>query len=183
MLAACGSDDEDASDTTAAATVAPTAAPTAAAGPGGDAIEVVASDYAFGGIPESVPVGTRFTLTNASDVELHELVVVKRPEGEDRSIEELLALPEEESDAIFGPGPPAMVLLVMPGSDEVIPAVGDGTISEPGDYIAVCFIPQGVDPVEFMAAAEASGDGPPDVEGTGPPHAFLGMTAEFTVKG
>ncbi len=159
------------------------AAPDTTGAAGGDAIEVVATDYAFGGIPESVPAGTRFTLTNGSDKELHEMVALKRPEGEDRPIEELLALPEEEIDAIFGAAPPAFVMLAMPGSDEPIPAVGDGTVTEPGDYIVVCFIPQGVDPAEYMAAAESSPDGPPEVEGTGPPHAILGMTAEFTVEG
>ena len=39
---------------------------------------------------------------------------------------------------------------------------------EPGDYIALCFIPTGM----------TSDEGPPP---EGPPHAMQGMVAEFTV--
>lgn len=82
----------------------------------------------------------------------------------------------------FG-GPPAIVQLATPaGSDEPIPAVGDGNLTEPGRYAMVCFIPQGVDPQAYMDAAESSGDGPPHVAG-GPPRATLGMYAELAVEG
>jgi len=145
-------------------------------------VEVVASDFAFGGIPETVAPGTRFALTNASDKELHEMVVFRIVDTETRPIDELVALPEAELQAVLVPGPPTMVQLTFPGSDEAIPAVGDGTVTEPGRYAVVCFIPEGVDPQEYMAAAEQSGDGPPDVEG-GPPHVAKGMYAEFTVEG
>jgi len=199
VLAACGSDDDEAdSTTTAAAAPASSAAPSTAAAPnttaatastaaapaGGEVIEVVATDYAFGGIPETVAPGTRFSLTNASDKELHELVVVRIVDGETRPIDELVTLPEEELATVIVQGPPTMVQLAFPGSDEPIPAVGDGTVSEPGRYAVVCFIPEGADPEAYMEAAEQSGDGPPPADpNAGPPHVALGMFAEFTVEG
>lgn len=122
------------------------------------------------------------SLTNSSTAELHEMVVFRIPETETRPIKELVALPEAEQEALFGSGPPAIVQLAMPGSDEAIPALGDGTLTEPGRYAMICFIPKGVDPQAYMDAAESAGDGPPDVPG-GPPHVTLGMYAELAVEG
>lgn len=188
LLAACGSDSDDAANSesdastpTATEASADTAAPDGTAADA-ETVEIVAADFEFDNVPASIAPGTKLSLTNSSTVELHEMVVFRLPDTETRSIEELVALPESEQEAIFGGGPPAIVQLAMPGSDEPIPAVGDGTLTEPGRYAMVCFIPQGVDPQEFMAAAEASGDGPPDVAG-GPPHVALGMYTEFTVEG
>ena len=58
-------------------------------------------------------------------------------------------------------------------------AVGDGTLQEPGRYLVICTIPTGADPAEYLAA-EATSNGPPDVEG-GPPHFTHGMYAELDV--
>ncbi|HQZ33416.1 MAG TPA: hypothetical protein PK020_03275 [Ilumatobacteraceae bacterium] len=185
LLAACGSDDDGAastqpgiSSTTASAAVDATTTPIDT-GAGETSVTIVASDYSFGDVPASIAPGTRLALKNSSPDELHEMVVVRIPDAETRSIAELMALPEAEVDAIFGSGPPAIVQLSMPGSDEFIPALGDGTLTEPGRYAMVCFIPQGVDPQAYLDASSSS-DGPPDVPG-GPPHALLGMYAEFTV--
>lgn len=102
---------------------------------------------------------------------------MRLPDDETRSVEELLALPEEELMALF-PGPPATVLMAPPGGEQVA-AVGDGTLSEPGRYALVCFIPTGADPVAFME--QAGPDGPPEVDG-GPPHIVHGMHAELVVE-
>ncbi len=75
-------------------------------------------------------------------------------------------------------GPPATVLLAPPGGEQ-IDAVGDGTLSEPGRYAIVCFVPTGADPEAFLS--EAGPDGPPEVEG-GPPHIAHGMHAELVVQ-
>ncbi len=186
LLAACGSDSED------AATTAPAVSTTAATEAAADTtapidtvalaatVEIQAADYSFSNVPTAVAPGTKLALKNSSTDELHEMVVFRIPDTETRSIAELIALPEAEQNAIFGNGPPAIVQLAMPGSDEFIPAVGDGTLTEPGRYAMVCFIPQGVDPQAYMDASASSGDGPPDVPG-GPPHATLGMFAELTV--
>ena len=73
----------------------------------------------------------------------------------------------------------ATVLLAPPGSDEVITAVGNGILLEPGRYAIVCAIPTGADPQEYLTAA-ATSEGPPQVAG-GPPHFTQGMFAELTV--
>lgn len=155
-VASCGGDDDD------------------------DQVAVTAVDYAFQGLPATVDPGTKLTLTNASSAEFHEMVVFRLPDGEARSAEELVALPEEQLDALFI-GPPTLVLLAPPDGAPQIEAVGDGTLTEPGRYVMFCAIPTGADPDAFLAALETATDGPPDVAG-GPPHFVNGMFAEITVR-
>lgn len=187
LLAACGDDEDpgaasDDTETTGPATSA--ADDTGGQDEGaddGEVLEVELADFSFEGLPDSVPAGTRLTVTNSSGSELHELVAVRIPDDETRPVEELIELPEEEIDAILGSGPPATVLLAAPGGEQ-IDAVGDGTLSEPGRYALVCFIPTGVDPDEFLAAAEEGGEGPPEIPDAGPPHIVHGMYAELVVE-
>ena len=122
--------------------------------PDGESVTVTAEDYKFVGLPETVKVGTRLTLENSSQTELHELVAMRIPDSETRSVEEITQLPEAEADAIFGDAMPAMVLVRAPGDAEMIPAVGDGTFSEPGRYCVFCAIPVGADPAAMMAAMQ-----------------------------
>ena len=144
-----------------------------------DSADVELTDYAFAGLPDQLAAGASLTVDNTSDTELHELVAVRLPDDEQRSVEELLQLPPEELAAFF-PGV-ATVLLQAPGSDETIVAEGDGTLPEPGRYLVLCAIPTGADPGEYLAAAaEAEGGPPQGVEG-GPPHFVNGMWAEVTV--
>jgi hypothetical protein len=63
----------------------------------------------------------------------------------------------------------------------MIPAVGDGTLSEPGRYLILCSIPTGADPDEYLKAAAESQGGPPEVPG-GPPHLVNGMYGEIVVE-
>lgn len=142
-------------------------------------VDVTAVDYAFEGIPDEVPVGTTFNLSNASDKELHEMVLFRIDDDESRPVSELVTLPPGEMDQVVSQQP-AMVSLVMPGSDEMINAVGDATVTEPGRYAVICAIPTGADPEAYLAAARESDDGPPDVPG-GPPHLVNGMWAEVVV--
>lgn len=202
-LGACG-DDDDASDATGteatpaapatteapATTAAPatTEAPATTAAPAttetsgeGEVLDIALSDFAFGGLPDSVPAGTQLRIENISEVELHELVAFRLPDDEQRSVEELLALPEEEANQVLGAGPPATVLLAPPGGEQ-INAVGDGTLSEPGRYLILCAIPTGIDPQVYLEAAQQGGEGPPEVEGGGPPHFTKGMHAELIVE-
>ena len=197
LLAACGDDDdatstdttEEAADETTEATEAETtetteASPIDDAGDGGveDGVLTVSMvDFAYEGLPESVPAGTRIAVENDSEAELHELIVFKLPDDETRSIEELIALPEEEADAVLGGGPPAAVLLAPPGGEQ-IDAVGDGTLAEPGRYAIFCAIPTGVDPEEYLNAPPTE-EGPPEVPGAdGAPHFTHGMFADLTVE-
>lgn len=170
--AACSDDD---TDDGVAPTTAPTPSTTAAAD---DAIEITAVDYAFEDAPEEVDVGASLALRNRSAGEVHELVAMRLPDGEERTADELVRLPEQELGALFA-GPPALVLIAPPGEDSFA-AVGDGTLSEPGRYLFVCFIPTGAEPAAYLDALEANPGEPPSVPG-GPPHFTAGMYAEVTV--
>lgn len=169
-VAGCGSgDDGDAAP--------PVTEAVEAAGDGAADVEIVADDYVVEEVPETLPLGSRLTLVNRSDRELHELVIAPLHDGDDRPIPELLALGEALQDELAGP---PSVLIAMPGADGE-PVLGDGVLGAPGRYLLVCFIPVGADPVAYAEAAMES-DGPP--EGfVGPPHAAEGMVAEITVTG
>lgn len=143
-------------------------------------VSVRAVDYAFEGMPASVPAGTRFSISNESEKELHEMVLMRINDDETRPAAELVALSPDQLDAVVSQ-PPAMVSLVMPRSDEMINAVGDASVTAPGRYLVICSIPTGADPAAYMSAAQESQDGPPDVPG-GPPHMVNGMWAELTVN-
>jgi hypothetical protein len=191
LLASCGDDDDDAADssetTEAAASSESTEAPAAVddAGDGGvedGTLTVELVDYGFEGLPESVPAGTKLEVENTSTEEFHELVAFKLPEGETRTAEELVQLPEEELGALFA-GPPAAVLLAGPNGGEQTAAVGDGTLAEPGNYVLFCSIPTGADPEEMQAAAESGSEEPPPVDpDAGPPHFVHGMYADLVVE-
>jgi hypothetical protein len=171
VSASCGDDADDASSDGRAETTI--------GGPGdGAAVDVVAVDYGYEGLPEQIEVGATLHLRNASAREAHELVAVALPAGEQRSVEDILALPEDELGALFA-GEPAMVLIAPPQADGFA-VIGDGMLTERGRYLLFCAIPTGADPEEFLAAAQEAQDGPPDVEG-GPPHFTQGMYAELRV--
>jgi hypothetical protein len=151
-----------------------------AEGPEPATYNVAGVDYAFEGVPETVAAGSDFTLTNESAVEVHEIVLVRLPDGEDRSVEELLQLPPDDLMPLMMPG--LVGVSAAPPLAEGMVVHGTMTVNEPGRYAMLCFIPTGADPDEFMAAAAAAeGDGPPDVPG-GPPHTVHGMFAQFTVQ-
>jgi len=143
-------------------------------------VTVTATDYKFEGLPKSMKAGTKLELVNASTKEVHELVVSRIPDTEKRPVSELVKLPEKEQEALFPPGPPALVVVAAPNRGAPIPAVGDGTLTEKGRYMVACFIPTGADPAAFLKAMEAATDGPPDVPG-GAPHIAEGMFGEITV--
>ena len=141
-------------------------------------IEVAALDYGFSGLPERVPAGTTFTLVNDSDVELHELVAIRLPEDETRSVQELVADPE----ALAAYFPSVETVLIAPPLEGSIAVEGTGTLTTPGRYAIICAIPTGADPAEYMAAAAEAEGGPPQVDG-GPPHFMEGMWGEVIVEG
>lgn len=142
-------------------------------------IEVTLVDYAFVGLPDSVAAGSGFNVVNDAPEELHELVAFRLPDGEERGLDELAQLSPHELEALLGA--PATVLLAPPGGEQIA-AVGDGTLTDPGRYAIMCFIPTGADPQEYLQAAAETEEGPPQVDG-GPPHFVHGMVAELTVEG
>lgn len=144
-----------------------------------DPIEVTAVDYGYEGIGDTVPVGTELSLSNESDAEVHEIVLVELPEGEDRAVEDLAQLPEDEVLDLVAEHSTA-VSIAPPGEDGEL-VRGDLKLDEPGRYALLCLIPTGADPDEFMEALPES-DGPPDVDG-GARHTVNGMWAELMVEG
>ncbi len=139
---------------------------------------VKAQDYGFAGVPKTVVSGSKLEMTNTSNKELHEMVVIRLPNDEKRPVGDLIKLSDEEL-GVIAETEPAMVLIAAPGEDAMA-VLGDGTLTEKGRYAVLCFIPTGADPDAYLAATE-NGDGPPEVEG-GEPHAFKGMYGEVTVK-
>jgi plastocyanin len=134
-------------------------------------IEVVGVEYAFEGLDGEIEAGTELTFTNQGE-EAHELVLFRLAEGETRSVEELLALPDEEvEDAVELIG----VAVAEPGADGRV-VEGELVLDEPGDYVAICFFPVGTTEVP---------EGPPtgdEQEQGGPPHFTQGMLQELTVR-
>ena len=171
LLAACGSADSPATTTPTTTTMAATT--TTAATP--SVVEVEALDYGFAGLPDTAAAGTEFTLLNTSDGELHELVAIRLPDDETRSVADLVADP----DALRAYFPNVATVVIAPPNEMGFPVEGTGVLSEPGRYAIICAIPVGADPAEYMAAA-AESEGPPQVEG-GPPHFVEGMFGEVTI--
>ena len=183
-VVACGDDDDNDTDSTPVATSTQATTTTTTTdettGAGGETVEVTAIDYEFEGLPDTVEAGTTFTMINDSAEEAHEMVAILLPDDETRSVEDLLALPEEELGEL-AQTEPSFVLVAGPG-DAAMAVLGDGTLSAAGRYLLACFIPVGADPEEFLGAAEGTGaEGPPEVAG-GPPHFTEGMFGEVTVE-
>ncbi len=126
-------------------------------------LDVTAVDYGYEGVPEEIDagvVGVRFVNDGA---ELHELLVLRKNDDTTESWEELLELDEEEAQSKVTDAGAAFAL---PGAS----SNGLLDLSEPGDYLAICFIPVGSTP----DAGEEGGDGPP--------HFTQGMQVQFTVS-
>jgi plastocyanin len=177
-LTACGSDDgsDAASDDTGAA---PDEGASTTESPAADGVvEVELADFAFEGLPASVPAGTRLTVTNTSEVELHKLSAIPIPDDEDRPAEELVALPPAELAAILQVLP-ATVLAAGPGGPQV-DELGDGTLSAPGRYALICAIPLGLDPGGYLDARPA--DRRAQIRDGSQPHFALGMVADLVVE-
>lgn len=172
-------------DTDGTATPTPTSTPTStptgedtAASAGDEAVQVVGVDYAYEGVPASLDAGTELTFRNDSDLEVHELVLVRLPDTEERSVEDILQMTPQEQEELISESVVG-VSVARPGEDGMV-VDGELAVAEPGRYIMVCFVPTGADPDEFMDAA-ATGEGPPQVEG-GLPHVANGMWAELSVQ-
>jgi uncharacterized cupredoxin-like copper-binding protein len=121
--------------------------------PGGGQIEITANEYSFQDVPRGLSAGEhRFQLKNDGD-EAHEMVIIRLKEGVG-SVDEVLALPEEE----------AMANVDVVGVAQAAPGEKSATVRaklQAGEYALVCFIP---------------------TAGSGAPHFAHGMTAAFSVQ-
>jgi len=123
-----------------------------------EVLEVDGVDYGFEGLPAEIDAGRvaiRFTNATEHD-EAHELVLFRKADGVTESVDELLALPEEEAMAKMQMA--GVVFADAPGAEAT--TMVD---LEPGSYVALCFIPMG------------GGD-------DGAPHFTGGMVAELEAR-
>lgn len=167
VVAGCGRDSDDSASVPSADTARPAT------------VEVTAVDYGYRGIPDTLDAGVKLEVHNDSDREVHELVAIRLADDEERTADELFALPPDQLEALFT-SRPATVVVAPPGEDG-FSALGDGTVDEPGRYILVCFVPTGAEPGAYLDALEATPGQPPRVEG-GRPHFTAGMYHEVTVR-
>lgn len=187
-LAACGDDDPTPSATAeATATSPPTSAsepadeeinpcspeaPDEAVGlegdpaePGAPVIDVVAVEYAFEGVPATLPAGPHGFRLIGEGEEFHELALVRV--DDERPLAELLELPEDEQEEVttYVGG-----VTACPQETSPEPLGADLT---PGRYALLCFVPVGTTPDlegdDLLAAYENA------------PHFVEGMVAEFSV--
>ena len=156
----------------------------------GMGVEVTGVEYAFSGLPETLEVGSEISFTN-DGAELHEIVIIRKADGVTESIEELLAMEAEGRDPMaeglvemVGQGP----LIAFPGTS----AEGVLVLDQPGEHVALCFIPQGFDPavfeangVDIMTMGEDTDPStlPEEVQAifSNPPHLAAGMIQPFVV--
>jgi hypothetical protein len=137
--------------------------PWLADGCGWQSLDVTGVDFAFEGVPEELEAGmTVITLENGTESgELHEIALMKLADDADITLDELLALSQEEAQQYLDPEVPPVFAFAMPGQTNGISAD-----LAPGDYVYACFIPTGT-------TMEA--------EGQGAPHFMEGMAGELTV--
>lgn len=128
---------------------------------GFERVAVSAVDYAFEGVPETLPAGiVTFDFSNEGE-EVHEMLMVRYKDAS-TTIEDLMKLSDKEAQAkidflgaSFGP----------PGATDT-----ESKELTPGKYALVCFVPVGS--TSPKAARKADG----------PPHVAKGMSVEFTVE-
>ena len=148
---------------------------------GSGAVAVHAVDYAFQGVPGTLPAGeTRFSFTNDSKAEGHEMSLFRINDGVSQSFDQILAEDEAQEQAQQGgqggqqggqkpqaeqaPPPPKMTFFAGTGSAPGASAKMDLIGNLPaGKYGIVCFLP--------VADDQA-----------GTPHYKRGMKVEFTVQ-
>ena len=133
---------------------------------GYEVIDVTATDHAFDGIPADAEAGKTLIRITNDGTEYHEVVLQRVQQGETRSVEEILALPEEEGGD----------LLDYVGNAFAPPGLGNWTVVDlsAGRHVAMCFIPTGATTPEALQSGQ--------IDDTAQPHAMQGMFAEMQVS-
>jgi len=119
-------------------------------------IEVTGADYAYAGIPQEVDagvVGIRFVNISTGD-EPHELFLMRRPDGDTRSVDDIALLDQE---TVFAEYQPVGVAFANAPESSMTVLLN----LEAGEYIAVCNLPTKGDETV--------------------PHSHNGMVAELSV--
>jgi plastocyanin len=158
-------------------------------------IDVGGVEYAFTGLPTSVPVGTTLTFTN-NGAEIHEMALNRLADGVTESFAELMALNESgvdlEAEGYIDTDYGYQQLFAVPGQT----ADGSITLDREGRYVALCYIPSGlemakleelgIDLSTLSPETDPSTLSPEVQEFLGevmgnPPHLAQGMIQEFVV--
>jgi hypothetical protein len=140
---------------------------------GFEEVAVGAINYAYTELPSTLASGpTIIDLTNNSTDEVHEIGVARINDGVTETLDELLALPEDEVDT----------KVTFKGFAFAFPGVTAHAVIdlEPGRYVGLCFLPQGATP-EVISQMDGPDSTAPPGAVLGPPHFVLGMKQEFTV--
>jgi hypothetical protein len=129
--------------------------------------EVIGVDYAYSGMPEAVKSGIAAVRFDNQGTEVHEMVLMRINDGVTETLDELLALSEEESNT----------KVEFLGVTFALPDTADTAFYdlEPGRYGYFCFLPEGSTPDKLGDLMSGAFEG-------GPPHFTLGMKGEFTVE-
>lgn len=139
------------------------------------ALDVAASDYAYGGLPTELPAGPIIIKLQNIGEEVHELALMRVNDDVTLTVEEILELPEEES----------MTMTTMAGMAFAFPGTAGQTVIDltPGRYVALCFLPEGATPEIISELSGPEDTSPAALElRENPPHFALGMIQEITVS-
>jgi plastocyanin len=167
-LAACSNSIPPAASGASTSPSASAASP--ATSSGGTDVTVTGVEYAYQGVPERAKTGSIVSFVNGGN-EVHEVVAIRRNEGVTTTLDELLAMPEEESNKLV-----TFLGVAVASPGETAPETI--TLDEPGSYVFICFIPVGTTELPSLAPDATPNESLlPD----GPPHFVQGMVAEFSV--
>jgi len=125
-------------------------------------VDVAATDFAFAGVPSTLPAGTTlsFDLANQSDSEIHEIAIFKMSDDATEPIKTVLDSKDEDIKQQA-----TLVASALAAPDNSAYKV---TELAPGNYAMVCTVHVGATPK--------------NPQGTGPKHYTKGMLTEFTVE-
>jgi hypothetical protein len=128
--------------------------------------DTTAVEYTFKGLPATLAAGpTAFRMTNAGS-QVHEMLVYRRAKGTKGNLIEIVNDDPTVTDGRLKEV--GVMIPAAPGENSVL--LADLT---PGDYVAVCFLPEGTTTIAQVGA----GNG----KHTGRDHRSLGMIKPFTV--
>jgi hypothetical protein len=182
VVAGCSNGSATATTATSAppTTTAPVTAiaPTTSAPTGPQAFTVKGFDYEFDGLPDTIAAGSSLTFSNTSTKEAHELAVFHLPDADTHTISDFATMPMDQLQQTV-PGPPVLESVAAPSAQGTL-VVGNGTLTMPGHYLAICEVPTHADPSAYVAAATQAKGAPVSVPG-GAPHYMDGMLQLFTV--
>src|SRR5215204_3132214 len=170
IVAACSTSGPPPQRSSVASPAATSGTSSASAVSSGTARTVTGVGYDFNGIPSTARAGTVVTFVNAG-TEVHQMIAARRNDGVTASLEELLAMPQAESDKL-------VTILGGPVASPGETASDTITLDRPGTWFFVCFVPVGTTNLPSLAPGATPNEA---LMPEGPPHFLQGMVAQLTV--